>query len=110
MLMKTAKREAEDKIKEAEDSVKQMKLKKAEAEEKQVKLQREISGLKQAWGVSNSTRDKEIRMIKQAEAHNLQQQLEKAKRQAFEEGEESGQVNFQKTAQAQAEKQQQLFA
>ena len=108
--MKTAKREAEDKIKEAEDSVKQMKLKKAEAEEKQIKLQREISGLKQAWGVSNSTRDKEIRMIKQAEALNLQQQLEKAKRQAFEEGEESGQVKFQKTAQAQAEKQQQLFA
>lgn len=95
MLMKTAKREAEDKIKEAEDSVKQMKLKKAEAEEKQVKLQREISGLKQAWGVSNSTRDKEIRMIKQTEALNLQQQLEKAKRQAFEEGEQSGQVKFQ---------------
>jgi len=41
-----------------------MKLKKAEAEEKQVKLQREISGLKQAWGVSNSTKEKEIRMIK----------------------------------------------
>ena len=64
LLIKTAKREAEDKIKDAEDNLKQMKMKTAEAEEKQTKLQREISGMKQAWGVSNSTKDKEIRMIK----------------------------------------------
>ena len=50
-----------------------MKKKKAESEEKQIKLQREISGMRQAWGVSNSTKEKEMRMIKKADAENLQQ-------------------------------------
>jgi len=109
-LIKTAKREAEDKIKEAEDNLKATKVKTAESEEEQMKLKREISGLKQAWGISNSTKEKELRMMKQAEARNLQQQVEKAQRVAFEEGEESGHAKYQKAAQLQAEKQQQLFA
>lgn len=76
-----------------------MKKKKAESEEKQIKLQREISGMRQAWGVSNSTKEKEMRMIKKADAENLQQQVERAQRVAFEEGEESGHAKYQKAAQ-----------
>lgn len=71
LLIKTAKREAEDRIKEAEDNLKEMKKKVAESDENQMKLKREISGMRQAWGVSNSTKDKEIKMIKQADALQL---------------------------------------
>jgi 5'-deoxynucleotidase YfbR-like HD superfamily hydrolase len=108
--MKTAKREAEDKIKEAEDNLKEMRKKVAESDEDQVKVKRELSGLRQAWGISNSTKDKEIRMIKKADELRLHEQVERAERTAFEEGEESGHAKYQKAAQIQAEKQQQLFA
>lgn len=71
-MVKTAKREAEDRILEAENNLKEMKKKVAESDENQIKLKRELSGMRQAWGVSNSTKNREIEMIKKADALNLQ--------------------------------------
>jgi hypothetical protein len=71
-MVKTAKREAEDRILEAENNLKEMKKKVAESDENQIKLKRELSGMRQAWGVSNSTKNRELEMIKKADALNLQ--------------------------------------
>lgn len=71
-MVKTAKREAEDRILEAENNLKEMKKKVAESDENQIKLKRELSGMRQAWGVSNSTKNREVEMIKKADALNLQ--------------------------------------
>lgn len=73
LLIKTAKREAEDKILDAENNLKEMRKKAIESDEKSVELKRELSGMRQAWGISNSTKEKEIRMIKKADELRLQQ-------------------------------------
>lgn len=73
LLIKTAKREAEDKILDAENNFKEMRKKAIESDEKSVELKRELSGMRQAWGISNSTKEKEIRMIKKADELRLQQ-------------------------------------
>lgn len=108
--MNSLKRESREKVRAVEDKVDELKKSKYEKEEKIGSLQKEISGIKQAWGVSNKTKDLELAALKKADASKLTQAVEKATKASFAEGEESGQKKYEKAAQLSMAKQQQQFA
>ena len=85
--IKTAKLEAEYKLNEAEDKRKESLHQAAESDEKVNSLKKELSGLRQAWGSSNSTKNTEYKALMKADHLKLEQEVSKASKAAFEEGE-----------------------
>jgi hypothetical protein len=66
-MIKTAKKEAEDKMNDALDQ-KKVSLKQAEESDDKVNsLKKEMSGLRQAWGNSNSTKNGEYKALIKAD-------------------------------------------
>lgn len=71
-MIKTAKKEAEDKMNDALDQ-KKVSLKQAEESDDKVNsLKKEMSGLRQAWGNSNSTKNGEYKALIKADNLKLQ--------------------------------------
>lgn len=86
LLIRTAKLEAEGKMRDALDQKKEFQHKSSDSEDKVNSLKKEMSGLRQAWGASNLTKNTEYKSLMKADNVKLAQEVVKATKLAFEEG------------------------